>query len=446
MGRVHGIALLKRYIRPMSLKLREAEAKAAELLQIEYNISVNERKIQKTERIFEDMRINTCVSGEMRGGTNTVMAAETAGGVQNDMSAWWSIIGLLMIHELYKKLKKLDFDLYIKKNNGLLELKLAYERKQDIYKINNPEDVGYFIIINNEKFKGNPRRGSEVDVQNLKACWSARGFEVKIFNNVTAKAVTGIIHKYSKKISNVHAAFAVCILSHGNEGVIYGINNKPIQVNDIKNAMFYSENANRRSLFKLLILQACRGNEAMECINVPPDMETDNLNINETTCKPIQKCLVPEKRDLLIVYPNAYGYVALRHKTDGTPLIMSLCKNIISFGNVMHLEKIIRHVKKEVGESTTIQAPEISSSCTKKFFFPKTYQVSIENGRSREIEDYTYANAEEIIDVVECSDPVLPEELLPVLSKTYYNLKEFFENGGEVQHLKLMIDYISSNK
>ncbi|XP_077297208.1 caspase-3-like [Arctopsyche grandis] len=364
-------------------------------------------------------------------------------GIPVDPTIWWSFISFLMINKLFKELGRFGLNLYLfKKKNNTSKLNLIDESNQDVYKIKNPEDVGYFIIINNEKFKGDRRRGSEVDVKNLKACLSARGFEVKIFNNVTDKALLGIIHKFSKKISNTHAVFGVCILSHGDKGVIYGINKKSVQVEDIKNAMFYSENAKPRSLLRLLILQACRGQKAMEYINVPKDVETDNLNINETICEPVQKCLVPKKRDLLVLYPNAYGYNALRHKTLGTPLITSLCNNIRNFGNDMHLGKIIRQVMEEVGKSTMIQAPEILSSCRKEFFFPKTSkEVSVAGKLLTAIVDSK--KMDNALAIIHNNNSILPEEMLPIYSELCTNLRKFLTKGGKPQHVKLLLDYLS---
>lgn len=48
----------------------------------------------------------------------------------------------------------------------------------------------------------------------------------------------------------------VCVLSHGNKGSVYGIDSKPVRIEDVENAICVDGLA---GIPKILIIQACQG-------------------------------------------------------------------------------------------------------------------------------------------------------------------------------------------
>ncbi|XP_077296607.1 caspase-7-like [Arctopsyche grandis] len=220
-----------------------------------------------------------------------------------------------------------------------------------------------------------------------------------------------------------HKAFAVCMMGHANENIFYDINGRATQIESIKNAMFHSEKSRVKPLLKLLIFQACRGNNVIDTGMSPIDIETDSMVSEEYQLGPISQ----KMRDLLVVFSSAEGYVSFRSTNFGSPLITSLCKNVVRFGNSMHLQDIMMHVLKDVGKWFPTQAPEFLSSCTSAFFLRKTNeQASIIDGWSDHLDEERNMH--------------IPEDLHPICSEIYTKFNEYIVNGGDAN---LMLDRLS---
>uniref|UniRef100_A0A5F9DL88 Caspase 3 n=1 Tax=Oryctolagus cuniculus TaxID=9986 RepID=A0A5F9DL88_RABIT len=100
------------------------------------------------------------------------------------------------------------------------------------YKMDYPE-MGLCIIINNKNFHKNTgmssRSGTDVDAANLRETFMNLKYEVRNKNDLTREEIMELMYNVSKEDHSKRSSFICVILSHGDEGVIYGTNG-PIEL------------------------------------------------------------------------------------------------------------------------------------------------------------------------------------------------------------------------
>uniref|UniRef100_A0A8C0VSN6 Caspase family p20 domain-containing protein n=1 Tax=Castor canadensis TaxID=51338 RepID=A0A8C0VSN6_CASCN len=95
------------------------------------------------------------------------------------------------------------------------------------YKMDYPE-MGVCVIINNKNFHKSTgmaaRSGTDVDAANLRETFMGLKYEVRNKNDLTREEIVELLHNVSKEDHSKRSSFICVILSHGEEGVIYGTN------------------------------------------------------------------------------------------------------------------------------------------------------------------------------------------------------------------------------
>ncbi|XP_028726181.1 caspase-3 isoform X2 [Peromyscus leucopus] len=129
--------------------------------------------------------------------------------------------------------------------------------RDNSYKMDYPE-MGVCVIINNKNFHKStgmtPRSGTDVDAAKLRETFMGLKYEVRNKNNLTREETVELMDKVSKEDHSKRSSFVCVILSHGDEGIIYGTNG-PI---DLKKLTSYFRGDYCRSLTgkpKLFIIQ-----------------------------------------------------------------------------------------------------------------------------------------------------------------------------------------------
>ncbi|XP_061227791.1 caspase-3 isoform X2 [Neopsephotus bourkii] len=163
------------------------------------------------------------------------------------------------------------------------------------------------------------------------------------------------------------SSFVCVLLSHGDEGVIYGTDG-PLELK-VLTSLFRGDKC--RSLAgkpKLFFIQACRGTE------LDSGIETDSGS-EETMCQKI-----PVEADFLYAYSTAPGYYSWRNAAEGSWFIQSLCKILREHARKLELMQILTRVNRRVAEYESFstrqdfnakkQIPCIVSMLTKEFYFP----------------------------------------------------------------------------
>ncbi|KAK9974771.1 hypothetical protein ABG768_022848 [Culter alburnus] len=183
---------------------------------------------------------------------------------------------------------------------------------------------GLCVIINNENFEDpdNKRHGSQNDVDSLKDLFEDLGFLVKIKKDQTASDIKQLMIKYSK--DRRHAdCFVCCVLSHGDETGVLGVDEEICPVNAITSPF---DGVNCPSLIgkpKVFFIQACRGHKMQSKV-----LAADGPGASHMQKSGNVSYSIPKDSDFLIAMSTVEGYVSIRGKNSGSWFIQSLCKHL----------------------------------------------------------------------------------------------------------------------
>lgn len=244
-------------------------------------------------------------------------------------------------------------------------------QNDNTYKMDYPE-MGLCIIINNKNFDKNTgmalRSGTDVDAANLRETFRSLKYEVRNKNDLTREEIVELMRSVSKEDHSKRSSFVCVLLSHGDEGIIYGTNG-PV---DLSKLTSFFRGDYCRSLAgkpKLFFIQACRGTE-LDC-----GIETDS-NVDDDMA--YQK--IPVEADFVYAYSTAPGYYSWRNSKDGSWFIQSLCAMLRQYADKLELMHILTRVNRKVAtefESFSFdstfhakkQIPCIVSLLTKELYF-----------------------------------------------------------------------------
>ncbi|KAI0242722.1 Caspase-7 [Lamellibrachia satsuma] len=169
--------------------------------------------------------------------------------------------------------------------------------------------------------------------------------------------------------------FVCVILSHGEEGVVYGTDGKV----PLDKLLGYFKGDICPSLAgkpKLFFIQACRGRR-YDFGTVLGEDQVDALPVANTR-------KIPTEADFLIAYSVVPGHFSWRNNVDGSWFVQALCRVFEQHGSSIDLLQMMTLVNKIVAydfESCTDdnftsqmkQVPCIVSMLTKQVFFKPKY-------------------------------------------------------------------------
>lgn len=239
------------------------------------------------------------------------------------------------------------------------------------YKTNYP-NLGQCLIINNKNFHKRTgmgvRNGTDEDAKKVLATFSKLGFEMKPYNDLTVSQMIALLTKASQEDHSKSAMFACVLLSHGEDGLIYGTDDSI----ELKRLFAHFRGDRCTSLVgkpKLFFIQACRGTD------LDSGIECDGVGDEETQ-------RIPVEADFLYAYSTAPGYYAWRNNANGSWFISSLCDMLLKYGKQLEIMQVMTRVNHKValefesscnlpGFDGKKQIPCIVSMLTKELYFPK---------------------------------------------------------------------------
>ncbi|XP_058854456.1 caspase-3-like isoform X3 [Acipenser ruthenus] len=175
------------------------------------------------------------------------------------------------------------------------------------YNMNYPS-IGQCIIINNKNFDKktgmNIRNGTDVDAGNLLKSFKMQGYKVKVFNDQTCRQIEQCLQSIAREDHSKEASFVCALLSHGDEGVLYGTDG----CIEIKRLTSLFKGDRCKTLVgkpKLFFIQACRGTE------LDGGIEADSIESDSSPQK------IPVEADFLYAYSTVSG-TPRRTTTGGT--------------------------------------------------------------------------------------------------------------------------------
>ncbi|KAG1954935.1 caspase-7 [Pimephales promelas] len=274
------------------------------------------------------------------------------------------------------------FILFGKKKDGKLQSTESHFRIVSPtfqYKMSHQSrSIGKCIIINNKNFDDktgmNVRNGTDRDAGELFKCFRSLGFEVCIYNDQTCKNMERLLKEVSEEDHSDRSCFACILLSHGEEGMIYGTDGAiPIKS---MTSLFKGDMC--KSLVgkpKLFFIQACRGSEFDDGIQTDSGPSNDTI---ETDANPRHK--IPVEADFLFAYSTVPGYYSWRNPGRGSWFVQALCNVLDEFGKQLEIMQILTRVNYKVATSFESwsedprfsekkQIPCVVSMLTKELYF-----------------------------------------------------------------------------
>ncbi|XP_078367136.1 caspase-3-like [Oculina patagonica] len=237
---------------------------------------------------------------------------------------------------------------------------------------------GIAVIINNKTFLESsrhhlsPREGTDVDRDALKKLFQKLKFKVEIYNNQTKAEIRNIAEKKALSDHSKYDAFIFSILTHGEEGLVYGTDGT-ILIRDITSK--FKSNASLAGKPKIFFFQSCQGTEFMDGLDVPDAPLPDDT------------VSVPLEADFLYAYSTVPGYYSWRNKVEGSWFIQSLTKVFQENAKNMDILRMLTRVNAEISTIKSRnnnpitrnkrQVASIVSMLRKElYFFPENVAVS----------------------------------------------------------------------
>lgn len=259
------------------------------------------------------------------------------------------------------------------------ESKIVWESKnlgrfadEPEYRMNN-QKRGVALVINNKRFESRLdmpiREGTDKDAASLEFSLSKLGFDVKIAHNCSVAFMRDLLFRWARADHSAYDCFVCVILSHGDEGVVYGTD-RPIELDQLMQP--FKQNSSLAGKPKIFIVQACRGSSFMEGTDTNP-FEANYVN------------KIPMEADFLIAYSTISGYYSWRNSQNGSWFIQAFCQLLNEQGRQQEFVHLLTAVNRRVAyyyESNTNdpkmsgkrQMPCIVSMLTKELYFkPKKF-------------------------------------------------------------------------
>ncbi|XP_015722817.1 caspase-7 [Coturnix japonica] len=242
----------------------------------------------------------------------------------------------------------------------------------------NYKKVGKCIIINNKNFEDKTgmgiRNGTDKDAGDLSKSFRSLGFDVHTYNDRSCEDMKTLLKQAAEENHSDAACFACILLSHGEEGLIYGTDG-PMAIKHLT-VLFRGDKC--KSLIgkpKLFFIQACRGSEFDEGIQTDSGPANDTL---ETDANPRYK--IPVEADFLFAYSTVPGYYSWRNPGRGSWFVQSLCSVLNEHGKQLEIMQILTRVNYVVATnfesqsddprfSEKKQIPCVVSMLTKELYF-----------------------------------------------------------------------------
>ena len=235
----------------------------------------------------------------------------------------------------------------------------------ELYPMQTQRSHGVCVIISNMKFTvHSDREGTDKDEKNLSRTFRYLGYDVVIYQNRKAQEILGIFHELQKRDFSNDDSLVCCILSHGEEGKIFGTDGIPFELDDVTNLFTANECPKLQGKPKLFFIQACRGKEPTKPVaKWDPGVKVQADDSGATR---------PVMADFFFGYATPPGHAAFRNIDHGSWYISELCQVFCTYAKFTKLTDMHTKVNYNVGtygSKGMKEAPVQYSLLTKDLYF-----------------------------------------------------------------------------
>ncbi|GAA6110966.1 caspase-2 isoform X1 [Tachysurus ichikawai] len=267
---------------------------------------------------------------------------------------------------------------------------------------------GLALVLSNVHFEPelselDTRRGGEVDEEVLRRLFTELDFKVSLQKDLTVQAMQACIEQFAQQPEHaVSDCCVVCVLSHGVEGSIYGVDGKLLELDWVFERLDNSRCPLLQNKPKMFFIQACRGEE-MDCgvdqldgddAMQPTGCEQrdagreenhDRQNgASEISEAERLRVKLPQRSDMICGFATLKGFstAAMRNTKKGSWFIQELNTAMRQRARDTHLSDILVQVNSQIKEreghapgSAHHRCKEMSeftsSLCKDLYLFPK---------------------------------------------------------------------------
>jgi hypothetical protein len=246
---------------------------------------------------------------------------------------------------------------------------------------------GIALIINNEIFTSKSmRKGTAIDERNLTHIFRYLGYKVQVHRDKKSQEMLEIMTEIGTRRSHeTYDSFVCCILSHGTEGHVYGIDGEKVSLRALTEKVDARYCPTLGGKPKLFFLQACRGELEEIAVNVSkdsgesmPPLSPQPLMHSQTGTDAITTDSdneIPAAVDFFFGHATPLGYVAWRNEDHGSWFVAELCRSLCEMYRYAPLDIIMNEVRKRVATGEGYKyigrrvSPESTTRLIKSVFF-----------------------------------------------------------------------------
>ena len=224
----------------------------------------------------------------------------------------------------------------------------------------NKKEHGVAVIFSNENFddpQHKQRIGTDRDEENLVETFRFLGYRVEVRRECTKDVIEGVFDNINTLVNDEDDSFVCCILSHGEENIVYGTDSKEVRLRTDDNSLEMKLTKCRKlnDKPKMFFISTCRGTREGEGVLKP---QSDG------------KDMIPVRAHFVFNYSTLPGEVSWRSSTMGTYYIQKLCHALCKYATMSTLSDIQKKVAEEVAEVKSYhQLPSLEEQITKNVYF-----------------------------------------------------------------------------
>ncbi|XP_029309544.1 caspase-8-like isoform X2 [Cottoperca gobio] len=214
------------------------------------------------------------------------------------------------------------------------------QKEDETYEINS-QPASLCVIINNENFDEELRSGTNKDAH-LAEVFSWLGFRVLMCKDQTKDQMERALKCFASlsdfaqlqefnvkewsgsgftdlQEAPMHGdAFICCVLSHGNKGVVFGIDWQPLSIKQITTTFKATDQSSLTGKPKVFLIQACQGSKKQLGV-LSKGLQADDADPSS---------FLPEEADFLIAMATVEDCISIRHKIHGSWFVQSVCQQL----------------------------------------------------------------------------------------------------------------------
>lgn len=229
----------------------------------------------------------------------------------------------------------------------------------DMYNMKH-KNRGIAVIFNNKVFhrrlQMGDRQGTDVDCENMYNLLSTMGFDdIRTFHDSTVKEMRQEMQQVSKEDHTQNDCLVCVILSHGEEGYVFGQDDK-VPIDELVLPFKGNNCPSLGGKPKLFFIQACRGTDldsGVEVSDAAPDEE-------ESMEEEVVMRRIPTEADFLMAYSVVPGYFAWRNSSRGSWFVQAIYDVFSEHWEKMDVLSMMTRVNKKV-------AYDFQSNASKEF-------------------------------------------------------------------------------